>query len=326
MSTSISRRTLGLAAAGALAAPGLALGQGTINLRYGNAGNPQTLSNQFTARWGQTLTERTNGQIRVQIFAGTLGGEQRLVEGMSLGLIDLVGSAYTGTREFDILYTPYFFRDAEQAKRVLAGPIGERAQATLERRYSARMIGVGRLGPYIIATKTPIARVEDFRGLKIRTPQIEGCIAAVNHISAAPTPIAFNELYLALQNNTVEGFVSALQVSVAMRFQEVCRYVLRNPFGEALDKHLIATRVWNRLSAAHKQLMVDVWNELEPEYYYRAATASIDSDFATWRQVNGADSVIELPQQAFADSFAPLNERLANEVFGAGAWDIVRSA
>jgi TRAP-type transport system periplasmic protein len=328
--TLITRRTFaigaGVAAASTLAAPFPLRAQGRIELKYGNAGNAQTLSNRFNTKLAEVIAQRTNNAVGIQIFAGTLGGEQRLIEGMALGLIDFYNGAYTGTREFDILYSPYFFKDAEHAKRVLKGPVGERAQQVLEQKYQARMIGVGRLGPYIIATKRPVTSAADFRGMKIRTPQIEGCIEAVKHVGAAPTPIPFNEIYLALQNGTVDGFVSSLNVSVAQKFFEVCKYLVTNPFGEALDKQLIATRAWNRLSPDQRNVIVNSFDELEATDYFKAATASIDSDIAAWRQANGADSIISLPAADIAKSFEPLNARMANEVFGAGAWDRIQAA
>lgn len=329
MTTTLTRRGFGIAASAAAvaaAAPFGASAQARFQLKYGNAGNAQTISNRFNQRLAEELARRTNNAVTMEIFAGTLGGEQRLIEGMALGLIDVYNGAYTGTREFDILYSPYFFKDGEHAKRVLAGPVGERAQQVLESRYQARMIGVGRLGPFVIATKRPIASAADFRGLKIRTPQIEGCIEAVKAVGAAPTPVPFNEVYLALQNNTVDGFVSSLPISISVRFHEVCRYVVANPFGEALDKQLIATRAWNRLNADQRRVLVDTFNELEPEHYWRASTASVEQDFAAWRQVNGPDSVIRLPEAEFSRAFEPLNRRLADEVFGAGAWDRIQAA
>lgn len=328
--TRITRRTFaigaGLAAASTLAAPLPLRAQGRIELKYGNAGNPQTLSNVFNAKLAETIAQRTNNGVGIQIFAGTLGNEQRLVEGMALGLIDIYNGAYTGTREFDILYSPYFFKDGEHAKRVLKGFAGERAQQVLEQKYQARMIGAGRLGPYIIATKRPVSSAADFRGMKIRTPQIEGCIEAVKHLGASPTPIAFTDIYLALQNGTVDGFVSALNVSVAGKFYEVCKYLVTNPFGEALDKQLIATRAWNRLSPQQRETIVSSFDELEAVDYFKAGVDAVARDTETWRRMNGADSTITLPAADFAKSFEPLNSRMANEVFGAGAWDRIQAA
>jgi TRAP-type C4-dicarboxylate transport system substrate-binding protein len=329
MTLSISRRRFGagLAVAGSAALiGGRAAAQAAINLKYGNAGNAQTLSNRFNTRWAEVVAQRTNNQVRVQIFAGTLGGEQQLIESMALGTIDIYNGAYTGTREFDIFYSPSFFKDGYHAKRVLAGPLGQKANETLERRYQARLLGVGVLGPWVLATKRKITSLEELRGVKLRAPQIEGVVAALNHLGASPTPIAFNEIYLALQNGTVDGFVSALNPSVAGKFYEVCKYVYSNPFGLGLDKEAIATRAWNRLSPAQRDIMKSSFDELENVEYHQAGITAITTDLATWRRNNGDDSVAELDQADIDRRMAPLNERLANEVFGAGAWAQILAA
>jgi TRAP-type C4-dicarboxylate transport system substrate-binding protein len=331
MTISISRRRFGAGLAATTAVAGALAGaraeaQATINLKYGNAGNAQTLSNTFNQRWANVVAERTSNQVRIQIFAGTLGGEQQLIESMALGTIDIYNGAYTGTREFDIFYSPSFFKDGYHAKRVLAGSLGQKANETLERRYQARLLGVGVLGPWVLATKRKITSLDELRGVKLRAPQIEGVVASLNHLGASPTPIAFNEIYLALQNGTVDGFVSALNPSVAGKFYEVCKYVYSNPFGLGLDKEAIATRAWNRLSATQRDVMKASFDELENVEYHQAGITAITTDLATWRRNNGDDSVAQLDQADIDRRMAPLNERLANEVFGAGAWVQIQAA
>lgn len=322
MSFAISRRGFGagVAAMGAAGLVGGANAQQVINLKYGNAGNAQTISNIFNTRFAEVLAQRTNNQVRMEIFAGTLGGEQRLLESMALGTIDVYNGAYTGTREFDIFYAPSFFKDGHHAKRVLAGPLGQRASGVLEQRYQARLLGAGVLGPWVLATKTKIDSIEGIRNMKLRAPQIEGVVESLRHLGANPTPIAFNEIYLALQNNTVDGFVSALNPSVAGRFYEVCKYLYSNPFGLGLDKEAISTRAWGRLSAPQQQIMQTTFNELEETDYHQAGLRAIATDIAAWRASQGADSVVQLDQADIDRRMAPLNERLANEVYGAGAW------
>lgn len=326
--TTINRRNLLAAgAAGGLAAyaPG-ALAQGrTVNLKFGNAGNAQTISNQFNVKLWNEVAKRTNGAIKVEIFAGTLGGEQRLLEGMALGTIDVYNGAYTGTREFDIFYSPGFFRDGAHAKRVIQSPIGSRASEVLEKRYQARLLGIGRLGPWVLSTKKKISSLDEIKGMKLRAPQIEGMVEALKFLGANPTPIAFNEIYLALQNGTVDGFVSALNPSVAGKFYEVSKYLVSNPFGEGLDKEAISTRAWRRLNDQQQRIVLQTFEELEATEYFQAGINAITTDIATWKRFNGDDSVVTFNQAELVARMAPLNKRLADEVYGAGSWDIIRA-
>lgn len=322
----LDRRRFSLGAVGAsLVIPTMAFGQAKT-LKYANAANDQSGSNKFNVKLAELVDKHTNGAIKTQFFMGTLGGEQRLIENMSLGLLDIYNGAYTGIREFDVFYSPFFFKDSEQALRVLKGPIGRKASAKLEEKYKAKLIGVGRLGPYVVATKKKIDSYADLKGMKIRTPAIEGCVTAVKALGANPTPVPFTDIYLALQNSTIDGFVSALNPSIAGKFYEVCKYLVTPPFGEALDKQLISTRVWQSLTSEQQRIYISSFDELEVTDYFKMSETSVTNDIKTWTDYNGADSLLKLPQKELAELMAPVNEKVADEVYGPGSWKTIQSA
>lgn len=322
------RNFTGLAAtaAGLAAIPTGSWAQDKIVLRYGNAGNAQTLSNRFNQKLADTISEKTGGSLSMEIFAGTLGGEQQLIESMALGSLDMYNGAYTGTREFDILYSPYFFRDGAHAGAVMKSEIGQKASAALQARYNARLLGVGRLGTYALLLREPASSFGDMAGRKIRTPAIEGCVEAVKSFGGSPTPVPFTEIYLALQQGIVDGVVTALNPAVAGKFYEVCKYVIANDFGVALDKEVISEAAWSRLSAEQQEVLQSTFDELEEADYHQVGIAQKSVDLDTWRSANGADSVIELDGSGLTAEMEPLNKRLAEEVYGAGAWDMIKGS
>lgn len=177
-----------------------------VELRYGNAGTETSLSNIFNKKLSQAMAAKTNGELSMEIFAGSLGGEQKLLDSISLGSLDVYNGAYTGTREFNIFYAPGFFRDGVQAKAVIESEIGQKASAMLGERYGARLLGVGRLGGYNLMLRKPITSLSELKGLEIRSANIEGCIEGLRHFGAIPTPIPFNEIYLALQQGSWTAF------------------------------------------------------------------------------------------------------------------------
>ena len=113
-----------------------------------------------------------------------------------------------------------------------------------------------RFAPFDLATAREM--IEEIKGMKLRAPQIEGMVEALKFLGANPTPIAFNEIYLALQNGTVDGFVSALNPSVAGKFYEVSKYasMTYHNYGPTL---LVANLdIWNGLTAdQHRFCWVD---------------------------------------------------------------------
>jgi TRAP-type C4-dicarboxylate transport system substrate-binding protein len=326
MTFSSRRRSVLLAALGAVLLPGVARAQKKVAIRYANAGNAQTLSNMFNSKLFADVTQKTNEAVTFTTFAGTLGGEQKLLESMALGGIEMYNGAYTGTREFDILYSPYFFKDGEQAGRVMKGPIGAKASEVLQRRYNARLLGIGRLGAYNLMLKQPIHSFAELKGRKIRTAAIEGCIEGVKFFGGNPTPIPFDQIYLALQQGIVDGVLTALNPGVAGKFFEVCKYVVASDFGIALDKEVISNSAWNRLDASERNVLQSSFDALEPPDYHDVGVRQKEADLATWAKANGPDSVITLDAAKLYSELEPLNSRLATEVFGAGAWDTIKNA
>ena len=325
MRNHVTRREFGLGLAAAAATAALPLrADAAVTFKYGTSANANTLTANFASKVFGAVEKQTGGEVKTQIFAGTLGGEKTLVDAVSLGSLDLYSGAYTGTREFDILYSPYMFRDGDHAGKLMRGALGERASKVLESRYKARLLGTGRLGPYVLALKKKISSLDELKGMKLRTPEIEGCLAAVRHLGANPTPVPFNEVYMALQNGVVDGFVSALNPSVGGKFHEVCKYVVANQFGEALDKVMISVRAWERLTPKQKEIMSSTLHSLEETDYYKAGQEAMKKDFETWKAVNGPDSIITLDQQELMKRMLPLNRKLADEVFGAGSWDLIQ--
>lgn len=325
MGNHVTRREFGLGFAAAAAAAAVPMrAQAAVSLKHATAAAPGSVTANFAVKLFNTVEKQTDGEVKAQIYAGTLGGEKTLIDGVSLGSLDVYSGAYTGTRECDILYSPHFFRDGAHAGSVMRGSLGERVSKVLEAKYNARLLGVGRLGPYVLALKRKISSIDEIKGMKLRTPEIEGCLAAVRHLGGNPTSVPFNEVYMALQNGVVDGFVSALNPSLGAKFHEVCKYVVGNPFGEGLDKIVISTRAWERLSAKQKEILSGTMRGLEEVEYYKAGLAAMDKDFGAWRAVNGPDSVLTLDAQELAKRMLPLNQKLADDVYGAGSFDLIQ--
>lgn len=322
-----TRRTVLGGAAALAAASTLPRGAfAATQLRYGNAGAPTTLSNTFNAQLSDIVSEQTNGALSFEIFAGTLGGEKQLIESMALGSLDMYNGAYTGTPEFDIFYSPYFFRDGQHAKAVMNSEIGAQASRALEERYMARLLGVGRLGGFNLMLKDPIEKLSDIEGRKIRTPQIKGCVEGVAFFGGVPTPIPFNEVYLSLQNGIVDGVLTALNPGVQFKFYEVCKHVVVPDFGLALDKQVISTRAWNGLTAEEQQILESSFDALEEEAYYQAGLEAKQTDLDAWAAANGDEALLDIDASNLVAELEPLNRRLADEVYGEGAWETIQAA
>ncbi|QYU67168.1 TRAP transporter substrate-binding protein [Leptolyngbya sp. 15MV] len=224
MTPRITRRGLGLAAAGlALGAPGIARAQ-AITINLGHVLSATSAYQVIFERYKELAAQRTNGRVTVNIQGGgAAGNEGRLIQSLRTGVIDgaFVGgsSLETVVRDFRVLSLPYVFDDHPQANRVLQGAVGEQLLRELD---SLGMIGLG-FGAIFernIASRRPVRTPADLQGLKIRVLQTPGFVEAYRVLGTQATPMAYGEVFLALQNGVVDALEISNDAIVADRFVE----------------------------------------------------------------------------------------------------------
>lgn len=323
----INRRTFGIILSGAIAAPaviGRAHAQGTT-LRYANATGDQAIANKFAAKFLKVLEERTNGELRGQLLLNN-GSEQSIVEGVSVGTIDMCNSGYSGLREYDAFYTPTLLRDLDHAYRVSKTPLARKAAEAARARYNVKVVGLGSSGSFLIGVKEKVDNWDGLAERKIRIPPFESYSEAASILKISATPVPFNEVYLALQQHLVVGLVTLLNVMLSSKFVEVCQNVISVDFGVGMEKFFMNDASWNKLTPKQQEIFQGTYDELVVEDYFGAAKAQTSADFKTWEQLNGAGTVLNLDPADLAKRMEPLTRRFANEVFGEGAFDQIQAA
>jgi TRAP-type C4-dicarboxylate transport system substrate-binding protein len=291
-----------------------------VKLRYSNASNAGYLANIVMTEYWEEVRKRTNGEIVCETFWGTLGGEQTLLNGVSLGTLDGYHGAYTGMREFDLFYTVGLFRDYDHAGRVVNGPLRDKLQKAFEAKYKVHMLGLGRAGSFGLQVKPKPSSWADVKNLKVRGGPIEGVIESIKAIGANPVPMAFNEVYTALQQGVVDGQVTLNTLIITMRYFEVVKHWVRNDFGLGFDKVVISQRTWNRFKPEHRRMMQDLFFEYESTKWYPVIKQRLEGDYKKWAEIMGADTVVTLPEAELRRLTQPTAERLANEILGPGTF------
>jgi len=324
----ISRRCFN-AGLGAAGAAGLFAGlpaHAAQVLIYGNAGNIDSASNRFAKKWLDLVTERTGGELSFDIKAGTIGGGKDVLDGTALGTVQIYNGAYTGLREFDVFYAPYFARDSNHARAIANDLLYDELNAAVQNRYPGlRYMSVARAGPWKLFTNEKLETFDDLKGMKIRAPEIEGVIAGLEQVGAKPTVIPFNELYGALQQGVVDGMATLGNLMISQKFYEVVKHCYQNDWGIGLDKQMINVGTWNSLSEEHQAILVDSFNELEPQDFFRATEEAEIENFAKWREINGEDSTPLLDASAAQATLEPAIKALADDIFGEGAYDRIQA-
>jgi TRAP-type transport system periplasmic protein len=173
--------------------------------------------------------EYTDGEVVINIAAGgVLGGERDVAEGIQLGTID--GAILGGIlQNFDpamaILEFPFLFKNTEHVNAVMQGEVGEQIKDRLVEQTGIRALGYIMRTPRQLTTLRRVESLEDIRGMQIRVPEMQAHLETWRALGVNPTPIAFTEVYNALQQGVVDGQENPIGVIYANAFGEVVNYL-----------------------------------------------------------------------------------------------------
>ena len=228
--------------------------------------------------FAREVEKRTNGRYKIQNFyAGALGAERESIEGVQLGTLDLTmtstGPVPNFVPEVAILDIPFLFRDYAHARSVLDGPIGQ----DLLTKFDAKGIKALAWGEngfrHMTNNKHPVNTPDDLKGLKMRTMENPIHIEAYRQLGILPTPMAFTEVFTALQQGTVDGQENPLSVITAAKLEQVQKYLSLTGHVYSPALILMSKAQWDKLSPADKQAFSEAAKEA-----IKANRARIDED------------------------------------------------
>lgn len=251
-----TRRTL--VAAAALAASLAAQAQTTV-LRWGDVvggAHPQV---QMIDRVAAEVKARTAGRVEIQAFAGgQIGGSREMIEAVANGSQQLVteGAANFGAwiPSISVVEAPFIWRDPQHLIKALNGPLLAQYNEQLVKARGMRILGAVYYGTRHVTTNAkPLKALDDFKGLKLRVPENDVFKAMAESWGAKPTPMNFNELYLALKTGVVDAQENPLPTIKAGKFNEVQKYLVLS--GHIMTPRLVVVNdaAWQKIAAADRQ-------------------------------------------------------------------------
>jgi tripartite ATP-independent transporter DctP family solute receptor len=212
------------------------------------------------------FAKRTNNKYQIEVFpASQLGKETDINQGLSLGSVDIImsGSSFAA-RSFPplgVTYYPFTFRDADHLLAYTKSDIFKELTKGYEEKTGHKITAVTYYGIRHTSSNKPFKSCAEMRGLKIRVPDVPAYLAMPRSCGANTTPIAFAEVYLALQNGTVEAQENPLTTIEAKKFFEVQKHIVLT--GHIVD-HLntvIAKGFWEKLTADEQKILTEVTQE-----------------------------------------------------------------
>ncbi len=300
----------------AVAAMLTAGGAGALEIKSSDVhamGYPTT---EAIAYMGDLLNERSGGKYSIKIFHSMqLGGEKEALEQVQLGALEMtrvsVGVVGPIVDDFNAFNLPYVFRSIEHMHNVVDGEIGQELLARLE---VGGLIGLGYMdaGARSFYNKIkPIREPADLQGLKIRVMQNPIFVEMMSGMGGTGIPIAFNELYTAMQTGVVDGAENNPPSYSTQKHFEVAGYY-------SLTEHLIvpeifvfSKKVWDTLPPEDQQMIREAAKEATKKE--RELWAAMEQKAMAELQGLGVQINADVDKPAFIAATAPVREKFGEK-------------
>jgi tripartite ATP-independent transporter DctP family solute receptor len=238
------------------------------NIKVGiglTADHPQ---GQAVAKFGELVSQKSDGKIKVKMFAGgLLGNDVSMVSSLQGGTQEmtipdtstLVGIA--GLKEFGLINLPFVLNSSQEADALLDGPWGQKLMAKLPEKG---LVGLGFWENgfrQISNNRHPINKAEDISGLKLRVIQNPLFIDTFKALGANALPMPFPEVYTALETGTVDGQENPLATLIASKFYEVQKHTVISNHIYSVWAFLISKKFWDKLSPDEQKILTEAANE-----------------------------------------------------------------
>lgn len=204
-------------------------GQESYTLRFAIVSGPAHTHNRAIEAWADQVAEETDGRLEIRLLGGgQLGGERDYIEGMQQGSIDMAqvstGPIASFVPNFAALSLPYVVTSYEQIETLVTGPVGDYLFAELEETGIKGLTWFTNGFRSVFTRDVPVRSPEDLAGQKIRVMESPLMVSTLNAMGASATPMAYGELYTALQQGVMDGAENAPGNVLNDKFYEVTKY------------------------------------------------------------------------------------------------------
>lgn len=203
-------------------------GASQFSYRLGTSVSPKHPNGVFAETFKKEIEEKSKGRIQIQLITGgALGGEAELANQVRTGQLDLCSiaapPAATISAALNLSEIPFFYKDYASARRVLDGEPGQMALARLEQ-AGIKGLAWGEIGfRGVMTTGKPVNSPADVAGLKIRVVENKFYLAMWRALGANPVPMAWPEVYIALQQRTIDGVDTNYAAFIDAKHYEIAK-------------------------------------------------------------------------------------------------------
>lgn len=233
-----------------------------ITIRFGHVVQPGHPISLGVQRFGEIMAAKSGGKIKVQeLGGGNVGGEAQQLSAVQGGVQDITMPSATvmgsAIKEFTLIDMPFSFTNAEQVDALVDGPFGQTLMAKLA---DKGLIGLAFWETgfrNFTNSRKPIVNVEDLKGLKLRVIPNPMFMESFAALGTNPVPMAFPELYGALESKAMDAQENPFSVVLTSKFYEVQKYLSVTNHVYTANPVVISKKSWDKLSPEQQKMLRD---------------------------------------------------------------------
>lgn len=306
-----------LSAGSILAAP-------KMKLRIGHVLDQKSTRHAACVKFAEVIAQKTNGAIVFEVFPSSqLGNERDMVEGIQMGTLDgvatgdIISNFHGPLRLFSI---PYMFRSMEHLEAVVYGDIGNTFKAGIQKDSGIVALEFMVRSPRQLTTNKPVNSIADIQGLKIRVPEIPVVVESWKAMGANPTPMAFGEVYTALQQKTIDAQENPFVDIASAKLEEVQKFIAMTDHVFGYNMLSVSPELWEKLSDGEKQIFRDAAREAR----VHADSLRVDIDNQLEKHFISQGVTFTKPDKdTFIAKVKPVHEKYAKE-YGQDLYDAIQ--
>ena len=287
-------------------------------IKLGHSDTTENLLHVSLLNFKAYVEEASGGRLKIDLYAAEqLGSNAEMVEMIEMGSLDAMmlpqGAEATYAPKLNILGMPFLFPDYDSVYKVLDGEIGQELVEGLAERNMIQLAYWENGLRQTTNNVRPINSPEDLQGLKIRTPEDAVTMAIFEALGASPAPLAFGELYLALQQGTFDGQENPVSNIYANNFQDVQKYLAITNHKYECKNMIFSLTTWNKLPADLQELLLEAAKTYGDEH----RKAIVDSADSMLAELEAAGMEVTHPDTA---AFQEATASVYDDFYAANDW------
>ena len=306
-----------------LARPERAAAQQVI--RLGHVAFPGSLFDIVATEYAKRVNEALKGKVEMRVFhSSQLGTDEQMIKGIKVGAPEMfLPSTIMSTVEpkYGVFEMPYIIVSRAHMKKVSAHPEVRKALFDPLPKQGLRVIGVWENGfRHITNNVRPIVKPDDLKGIKLRVPSGVWRVKMFKAYGANPSPMAFAEVYSALQQGVMDGQENPLAQIWSGKFHEVQQYLSMTGHVYSPAYIVVSESFWQKLPPDQRQVIEALGVEMGD--YSRATGERLDRELLEKMTAASKMNVNEADKEAFIKASAPIYQEFGKEV--AGGSDLIK--